>query len=100
MTSTMKCIAFVGLFLSANVLACNAIEDMSAQVIKKTLTPEQMLSSLDRWRAEELSKIDSIPMVQFQNDGAPDGTRETLARNAVEAKYNELAHELGLYQSE
>ncbi|EJG1926116.1 hypothetical protein [Vibrio parahaemolyticus] len=100
MTSTMKCVAFVGLFLSANVLACNAMEDMSAQVIKKTLTPEQIQTSLDKWRSDELSKIDSIPMIQFQHDEAPDGARETLARNSLEAKYNELAYELGLYQSE
>lgn len=100
MTSTTKYIALVGLFLSANVLACNAVEDMSVQVIKKTLTPEQIQASLDKWSSEELSKIDSIPMIQFQNDIAPVGARETLARNAVETKYSELADEMGLYQSE
>ncbi len=50
MRSTTKLISLVGLFLSANVLACNAIEDMSAQVIKETLTPEQMQLSLDKWK--------------------------------------------------
>ncbi len=100
MTSTTKCVAFVGLFLSANALACNGIEDMSTRVIKKTLTSEQIQTSLDKWRTDELSRINSTPMIQFQHDGAPDGAREMLARNSVEAKYNQLAHELGLYPSE
>ncbi len=96
MKNTTKLISFVGLFLSANVLACNAIEDMSTKVVKETLTPEQMQLSLDKWKAEELAKIDSTPMIQFQNDIAPAGAREKLARNTIEAKYNEMAHELGL----
>lgn len=98
MTSAMKCLSFIGLFLSANVLACNVTEEMDVQVIKKTLTPEQIQSSLDKWRTKELAKIDSIPMVQFQHDIAPAGARETLARHVVEAKYSEMAYELGLYQ--
>ncbi|WP_230856423.1 hypothetical protein [Vibrio cidicii] len=63
----------MGLFLSANVLACNAIEDMSAQVRKKSLTPEQIQLSLDKWKAEELAKINSTSMIQFQNEIAPAG---------------------------
>ncbi|MFA0026219.1 hypothetical protein AB4369_25300, partial [Vibrio sp. 10N.261.49.A5] len=54
-----KVITLAALTLSMNVSAASAIDALSVESIKATLTPEQIQQSLNHWKQNELKQLES-----------------------------------------
>ncbi|MCG9702647.1 MULTISPECIES: hypothetical protein [Vibrio] len=96
MTKVFKWITTLAFLFSVNAMASSPIEAVSIESSAQTLNSEQVRVVLDKWKANELSKIDSIRMIQFQHDGAPIGAREEMARYMVERKYQAAITQLNM----
>ncbi|WP_215408415.1 hypothetical protein [Vibrio gigantis] len=89
-----KVITLTALTLSMNVSAASAIDALSAESIKATLTPEQIQQSLNQWKENQLKQVDS--RAQNISDRAPIEARRELVKAQVEQEYKQTAKALGL----
>ncbi|CAK1972934.1 conserved exported hypothetical protein [Vibrio crassostreae] len=89
-----KIITITALALSMNVSAASAIDALSIELIKATLTPEQIQQSLNQWKENELKQIES--RAQNISDRAPIEARRQLVKSQVEQEYKQTAKALGL----
>lgn len=90
----IKAITLLALPLSLSVFADTAITNVSIDAIKQTMTPEQIRQSLDNWKADELSNIES--KAQAMSDRAPIEARRELAKAQIEQEYSRTSKALGL----
>ncbi|WP_373958298.1 hypothetical protein [Vibrio gigantis] len=89
-----KIITITALALSMNASAASAIDALSIESIKATLTPEQIQQSLNQWKENELKQIES--RAQNISDRAPIEARRQLVKSQVEQEYKQTAKALGL----
>ncbi|MFM2596598.1 hypothetical protein AAFX19_28000 [Vibrio harveyi] len=87
-------ISLVALTLSMNVSAASAIDALSVESIKATLTPEQIQQSLNQWKEGELNQLES--RAQAISDRAPIEARRELVKSQIEQEYKQTAQALGL----
>ncbi|MGY0615587.1 hypothetical protein [Vibrio sp. FJH11] len=96
MTKLCKWITTFAFLFSFNAMASSPIEAVSIESSKHALNAEQVQVTLNAWKANELEKINSARIIQFQHDGAPIGAREEMARYLVERKYQAAMTQLNL----
>jgi hypothetical protein len=89
-----KIITLAVLSLSMNVSATSAIDALSIESIKATLTPVQIQQSLNQWKENELKQIESH--AQNISDRAPIEARRELVESQIEQEYKQTAKALGL----
>lgn len=89
-----KVITLAALTLSMNVSAASAIDALSVESIKATLTPEQIQQSLNQWKKGELNQLES--RAQAISDRAPIEARRELVKSQIEQEYKQTAQALGL----
>ncbi|MGC9531022.1 hypothetical protein, partial [Vibrio atlanticus] len=89
-----KVITLAALTLSMNVSAASAIDALSVESIKATLTPEQIQQSLNHWKQNELKQLES--RAQTISDRAPIEARRELVESQIEQEYKQTAKALGL----
>ncbi|MEZ8041995.1 hypothetical protein AB4516_18890 [Vibrio sp. 10N.222.54.F12] len=89
-----KVITLAALTLSMNVSAASAIDALSVESIKATLTPEQIQQSLNHWKQNELKQLES--RAQAISDRAPIEARRELVESQIEQEYKQTAKALGL----
>lgn len=89
-----KVIALAALTLSMNVSAASAIDALSVESIKATLTPEQIQQSLNQWKEGELKQLET--RAQAISDRAPIEARRELVKSQIEQEYKQTAKALGL----
>ncbi|MBE8575828.1 hypothetical protein [Vibrio sp. OPT18] len=95
MKSTItKVITLAALTLSMNVSAASAIDALSVESIKATLTPEQIQQSLNQWKEGELKQLET--RAQAISDRAPIEARRELVKSQIEQEYKQTAKALGL----
>lgn len=87
-------ISLAALTLSMNVSAASAIDALSVESIKATLTPEQIQQSLNHWKENELKQLES--RAQAISDRAPIEARRELVKSQIEQEYKQTAQALGL----
>jgi|GEM_PF-2880008 len=87
-------ISLAALTLSMNVSAASAIDALSIESIKATLTPEQIQQSLNQWREGELNQLES--RAQAISDRAPIEARRELVKSQIEQEYKQTVQALGL----
>lgn len=87
-------ISLAALTLSMNVSAASAIDVLSVESIKATLTPEQIQQSLNQWKKGELNQLES--RAQAISDRAPIEARRELVKSQIEQEYKQTAQALGL----
>ncbi|EJY4612589.1 hypothetical protein OGF91_003738 [Vibrio vulnificus] len=87
-------ISLAALTLSMNVSAASAIDALSVESIKSTLTPEQIQQSLNQWKEGELNQLES--RAQAISDRAPIEARRELVKSQIEQEYKQTAQALGL----
>ncbi|MEZ9851351.1 hypothetical protein FCV82_07930 [Vibrio breoganii] len=84
----------IGLTLSFNTMATNALDSLSIESIKQNMTTEQIQSVLDDWKAEQLSLVER--KVEAMSDTAPYIERKKYVLLRIDQKYNNLNKALGL----
>ena len=89
-----KVITLAALTLSMNVSAASAIDALSVESIKATLTPEQIQQSLNHWKEGELKQLET--RAQAISDRAPIEARRELVKSQIEQEYKQTAKALGL----
>ncbi|MGC9534583.1 hypothetical protein, partial [Vibrio atlanticus] len=89
-----KVITLAALTLSMNVSAASAIDALSVESIKATLTPEQIQQSLNQWKEDELKQLET--RAQAISDRAPIEARRELVKSQIEQEYKQTAKALGL----
>lgn len=89
-----KVITLAALTLSMNVSAASAIDALSVESIKATLTPEQIQQSLNQWKEGELKQLET--RAQAISDRAPIEARRELVKSQIEQEYKQTAKALGL----
>lgn len=89
-----KVIALAAFTLSMNVSAASAIDALSVESIKATLTPEQVQQSLNHWKEGELKQLET--RTQAISDRAPIEARRELVESQIEQEYKQTAKALGL----
>lgn len=89
-----KVFTLVALTISINVSANSAIDTLSIESIKVTLTPEQIQQSLNQWKINELKQLES--RAQAISDKAPISARRELVKSKIEQEYKLTAQALGL----
>ncbi|MBB1463613.1 hypothetical protein H5300_09840 [Vibrio sp. SG41-7] len=89
-----KVITLTALTLSMNVSAASAIDALSVESIKATLTPEQIQQSLNQWKERELKQLET--RAQAISDRAPIEARRELVKSQIEQEYKQTAKALGL----
>ncbi|WP_375751842.1 hypothetical protein [Vibrio sp. HN007] len=89
-----KAISLAALTLSMNVSAASAVDALSVESIKATLTPEQIQQSLNQWKEGELNQLES--RAQAISDRAPIEARRELVKSQIEQEYKQTAQALGL----
>ena len=89
-----KVITLAALTLSMNVSAASAIDALSVESIKATLTPEQIQQSLNQWKENQLKQVES--RAQSISDRAPIEARRELVESQIEQEYKQTAKALGL----
>lgn len=89
-----KVITLAALTLSMNVSAASAIDALSVESIKATLTPEQIQQTLDQWKEGELKQLET--RAQAISDRAPIEARRELVKSQIEQEYKQTAKALGL----
>lgn len=89
-----KVITLAALTLSMNVSAASAIDALSVESIKATLTPEQIQQSLNQWKENELKQLET--RAQAISDRAPIEARRELVKSQIEQEYKQTAKALGL----
>lgn len=89
-----KVITLAALTLSMNVSAASAIDALSVESIKATLTPEQIQQTLDQWKEDELKQLET--RAQAISDRAPIEARRELVKSQIEQEYKQIAKALGL----
>ena len=87
-------ISLAALTLSMNVSAASAIDALSVESIKATLTPEQVQQSLNQWKEGELNQLEL--RAQAISDRAPIEARRELVKSQIEQEYKQTAQALGL----
>lgn len=89
-----KIITLAALTMSMNVSATSAIDALSVESIKATLTSEQIQQSLNQWKEKELKQLES--RAQAISDRAPIEARRELVKAQIEQEYKQTAKALGL----
>ncbi|WP_210467295.1 hypothetical protein [Vibrio crassostreae] len=89
-----KVITLAALTLSMNVSAASAIDALSVESIKATLTPDQIQQSLNHWKENEMKQLES--RAQAISDRAPIEARRELVKSQIEQEYKQTAKALGL----
>ncbi|MEZ9440280.1 hypothetical protein [Vibrio atlanticus] len=89
-----KVITLAALTLSMNVSAASALNALSVESIKATLTPEQIQQSLNQWKENELKQLET--RAQAISDRAPIEARRELVKSQIEQEYKQTAKALGL----
>ncbi|MDH5918921.1 hypothetical protein [Vibrio splendidus] len=89
-----KIITITALAISMDVSAASAIDALSVESIKATLTPEQIQQSLNQWKENQLKQVES--RAQNISDRAPIEARRELVKSQVEQEYKQTAKALGL----
>ncbi|MEZ8407912.1 hypothetical protein AB6C88_08905 [Vibrio splendidus] len=89
-----KTITLATLIISMNVSAASAIDALSVESIKATLTPEQIQQSLNQWKENQLKQVESRAL--NISDRAPIEARRELVKSQVEQEYKQTAKALGL----
>ena len=89
-----KIITLAALTISMNVSAESAIDALSIESIKATLTPEQIQQSLNQWKENQLKQVES--RAQSISDRAPIEARRELVESQIEQEYKQTAKALGL----
>ena len=89
-----KIITLATLTISMNVSAASAIDALSVESIKATLTPEQIQPSLNQWKENQLKQVES--RAQNISDRAPIEARLELVESQIEQEYKQTAKALGL----
>lgn len=89
-----KTISLISLTASITAMAGSAIDVVNIEAIKQTLTQEQIQQSLNQWRLEELTSLES--RAQNMSDKVPLEVRRRLAKEQIEMRYKEGAKLLGL----
>lgn len=81
--------------LSANMAsASSAIDHLSTESIKQTLTPIQIKAALNQWKEKELTRIEE--RAQLISDRAPIEARREMVKNQIEQEYTQVSKALGL----
>ncbi|PTP43461.1 hypothetical protein [Vibrio splendidus] len=89
-----KIITLAALTISMNVSAASAIDALSIESIKATLTSEQIQQSLNQWKESQLKQVKS--RVQNFSDRAPIEARRELVESQIEQEYKQTAKAFGL----
>jgi hypothetical protein len=89
-----KVITLAALTLSMNVSATDALNTLSVESIKATLTPEQIQQSLNQWKENQLKQVES--RAQNISDRAPIEARREMVKAQIEQEYKQTAKALGL----
>ena len=89
-----KVITLAALTFSMNVSAASAIDALSVESIKATLTPKQIQQSLNHWKERELKQLET--RAQTISDRAPIEARRELVKSQIEQEYKQTAKALGL----
>ena len=87
-------ITLAALTLSMNVSATSAIDALSIESIKATLTPMQIQQSLNQWKQNQLKQVES--RAQNISDRAPIEARRELVESQIEQEFKLTAQALGL----
>ncbi len=90
----IKAVALTTLSASMNVSAESAIEALSVESIKATLTPEQIQLTLNQWKKDELRHMEL--RAQRISDKAPIEARRAIAKSQIEQEDTQTARALGL----
>ncbi|MGY6496210.1 hypothetical protein [Vibrio parahaemolyticus] len=90
----IKAVTLTTLSASMNVSAESAIEALSLESIKATLTPEQIQLTLNQWKKDELKHLEL--RAQRISDKAPIEARREIAKSQIEQEYKQTARALGL----
>ncbi|OHY90171.1 hypothetical protein BI375_07950 [Vibrio rotiferianus] len=81
--------------LSANTAsASSAIDHLSTQSIKLTLTPTQIDTALNQWKEQELTRMEE--RAQLISDRAPIEARREMVKYQIEQEYNRTVKAFGL----
>ncbi|CAK1758455.1 conserved exported hypothetical protein [Vibrio crassostreae] len=89
-----KIITLASLTISMNVSAASAINALSIESIKATLTSEQIQQSLNQWKESQLKRVES--RAQNISDRAPIEARRELVESQIEQEYKQTAKAFGL----
>lgn len=94
MKAIIKCIVIAFATLSINAYAANAMESLSIETIKQTLTKDQIELVLDAWKHERLVNLEQETLLI--SDKIPAGSRDEMLKTQIEYEYNKMAKALGL----
>lgn len=90
----IKTIVITTTALSMNTFAASAIESLSIETIKQTLTPMQVEIALDNWKSKEITHIEQ--RAQLVSDGLSIKDRRELLKQQIRSEYNQTAKAFGL----
>lgn len=88
----VKALTMFSLLFSVQVFANEAIDALNVEVIKQTMTAEQIQSSLDHWKEMTLAN----EQIDVLSNYLPLDMRLAMAREQVEQEYNQALHLLDL----
>lgn len=94
MKSVITTIAIASAALSMNAFATSAMNNLSIESIKQTLTKDQIEVVLNKWKNERLTDIKSG--ASLSTGQIPAGSRDQMLRAQVEYEYQKIAKSLGL----
>lgn len=89
-----KTISLISLTVSIAAMAGNAIDTVNIEAIKQTLTQAQIQHSLNQWRLEELTNLES--RAQNMSDKVPLEARREMAKQQIEMEYKQATKALSL----
>lgn len=89
-----KVITLAALTISMNASASSAIDALSVESIKTTLTPVQIQQSLNQWKENQLEQVEL--RAQNISDKAPIEARRELVKSQIEQEYKQTAKAFGL----
>lgn len=90
----VKALTMFSLLFSVQVFANVAIDALNVEVIKQTMTAEQIQSALNRWKEKEMTLAND--QVEVLSNYLPLDMRQAMAREQVEQEYNQALNLLEL----
>lgn len=94
MKTLIKLIVVAFAAISMNAFATSALESLSVETIKQTMTTEQIEVALDKWKSEKLADIRwQAPLI---SERAPAEAKTDMLKAQVEREYNQMVKDLGL----
>lgn len=90
----VKALTMFSLLFSVQVFANDAIDALNVEVIKQTMTAEQIQSSLDHWKEKEVTLAND--QIDVLSNYLPLDMRQAMAREQVEQEYNQALNLLDL----